>query len=174
MSKIVLIGPMGAGKSSIGRALASSIGWDFYDSDQLIEERAGVDLLWVYDVEGEAGLNKREGQVLTELMQQSRIVISTGGSTIADANNRKLIKSGLVIYLSVSLNEQLNRTSYSKKRPLATEDSVRLAMLKKMQEQYLPLYEELADLTYATDNRPTKNTVLDLISLIRKETSLGI
>ena len=80
---IVLVGPMGAGKSSIGRAFDKEIGWNFYDSDQIIEERAVVDLLWIYDLEGEEGFRVREKKVIAELIQEKNIVLATGGSTVA-------------------------------------------------------------------------------------------
>lgn len=171
-SNIVLIGPMGAGKTSIGKALAREIGWDFYDSDQVIEEYAGVEILWIYDLEGEAGFRKREKKVVFELMQKRHIVLATGGSTVAVEENRKAIKNGgLIIYLCTSLADQLIRTGYSKKRPLSPEVEERRSILKKLHDDYVPLYEQLADIVYNTDKKPTRIAVADLIKLIRKNSS---
>lgn len=167
---IVLIGPMGAGKTSIGKALALKIGWDFYDSDHVIEEYAGVDLLWIYDLEGEEGFHKREQRVIKELMQKRNIVLATGGSTVAISKNREVILSGgLIIYLATSLNDQVIRTGFSKKRPLSPELDKRRAILKQLREKYVPLYEELADIIYNTDNKSTKTAVADLVKLIKEK-----
>lgn len=166
---IVLIGPMGAGKTSIGKALAREIGWSFYDSDQVIEERAGVDLLWIYDLEGDEGFHRREQKVIIDLMQKRNIILATGGSTVAITESRKKISEhGLVVYLYTSLDDQLVRTGYSKKRPLSVELEERRNILKRLHEEYLPIYEELADIAYDTDHKPTKAAVADLIKLIKE------
>lgn len=165
---IVLIGPMGAGKTSMGKALAREIGWDFYDSDQVIEERAGVDLLWIYDLEGEEGFHQREQKVIADLMQKRNIVLATGGNTVAIVANRAAISAhGIIVYLYTSLDDQLIRTGYSKKRPLSTEIEERRSVLKKLHEEYVPLYEDLADIVYNTDNKTAKGAALDIIKLIR-------
>ncbi|MBU0744717.1 MAG: shikimate kinase AroK [Gammaproteobacteria bacterium] len=173
---IVLIGPMGAGKTSMGKALARKIGWTFYDSDQVVEEIAGVDLLWIYDLEGEEGFHRREQKVISDLMQKRNIVLATGGSTVAVPENRDaLVEGGLIIYLSTSLDDQLIRTGYSKKRPLSPELEERRGILKRLHEQYVPLYEDLSDISYNTDNKPTRVAVSDLVNLIReKNTSIQI
>ena len=167
---IVLIGPMGAGKTSMGKALSREIGWDFYDSDQVIEERAGVDLLWIYDLEGEEGFRGREQTVIADLMQKRNIVLATGGSTVAVAANRAAISThGIIVYLYTSLDDQLVRTGYSKKRPLSSELEERRSILKQLHEEYVPLYEDLADIVYNADNKATKNAVVELIKLIREK-----
>jgi len=166
---IVLIGPMGAGKTSMGKALAKEIGWEFYDSDQLIEERAGADLLWIYDLEGEEGFHRREKKVIEELMQKRNIVLATGGSSVAIPENRAaIIVNSMVVYLSISLDDQLVRTGYSKKRPLSPELEERRTILKKLHTKYVPLYEELADVVYNTNHRSTKGAVTELVKLIYK------
>ena len=167
---IILVGPMGAGKTSMGNALAKEIGWDFYDSDQIIEKRAGVDLLWIYDLEGEVGFRAREKSVISELVQKRNIVLATGGSTVAISENRAAITTnGLVIYLSTSLNDQLVRTGYSKKRPLSPELEKRRSILTKLHEEYVPIYEGLADIIYNTDHKSTRAAVADLVGLIKKQ-----
>lgn len=166
---IVLVGPMGAGKTSIGRAIAKAIDWNFYDSDQVIENRAGVDLLWIYDLEGEQGFRKREQKIIAELVRERNVVLATGGSTVATIENRAVIvANSFVIYLRTSLDDQLIRTGYSKKRPLSAEISARRSILKQLRQEYEPLYEELADLIYDTDNKATRMIVADLVELIQK------
>lgn len=167
---IVLVGPMGAGKTSMGKALAKEIGWDFYDSDQVVEDRAGVSLLWIYDVEGEDGVHKREQVVIADLMQKRNIVLATGGGTVAVPENRAAITAhGLVVYLCTSLDDQLIRTGYSKKRPLSPELEERRSILKRLHEKYVTIYEELADVVYNTDNKATKVVIADLIKLIQDQ-----
>jgi shikimate kinase len=165
---VVLIGPMGAGKTSVGKALAKEMGWDFYDSDQVIEEQAGVDILWIYDLEGEKGFHRREQKVVADLTQKRNIVLATGGSTVAVAENRRAIsKHSVIVYLCTSLNDQLVRTGYSKKRPLSAELEERRNILKRLRDEYVPLYEDLADIIYNTDHKSTRNAVAELVKLIR-------
>lgn len=170
---IVLIGPMGAGKTSIGKALSREIGWEFYDSDQVIEERAGVELLWIYDLEGEEGFHRREQKVIGDLMQKRNIILATGGSTVAIAENRQAIsRNGVIIYLSTSLDDQLVRTGYSKKRPLSAEVEERRSILKRLYDEYVQLYEALADIIYNTDHKSTHTAVTDLVKLIKEQKPL--
>lgn len=168
---IVLIGPMGAGKTSIGKALARTIDWEFYDSDQVIEERSGVELLWIYDLEGEVGFQHREQKVISELTKKNHIVLATGGSTVNILENRKAIKrNSLVIYLSASINDQLIRTGYGKgKRPLSSAIEERKIVLQNLHTKYTHFYEELADITYITDGKITNKILNDLINLINEE-----
>jgi shikimate kinase len=170
LTNIVLIGPMGAGKTSIGKAFAKTISWNFYDSDQVVEERAGADLLWIYDLEGKEGFRRREQKIIAELVQKRNIVLATGGSTVAVAENRTVIaQNSFVIYLRTSLDDQLVRTGYSKKRPLSTELETRRNILKQLRQEHEPLYEELAAIIYDTDNKSAHMVVADLIKLIQKQ-----
>lgn len=158
---------MGAGKTSIGQALARELGWEFYDSDRVIEERAGVELLWIYDLEGEDGFHRWEQKVIAELAKKPNIILATGGSTVVVPENRKaIIEGGLIIYLSTSLNDQLIRTGYGKKRPLSQDLEERRKILKKLHKDYVPLYEDLADIVFNTDRKSTHATVTDLVKLI--------
>lgn len=169
---IVLVGPMGAGKTSIGKSLAKAIGWSFYDSDQVIEERAGADLLWIYDLEGEEGFRKREQKIIAELVQERNIVLATGGSSVANAENRTVIaQNSFVIYLRASLDDQVVRTGYGKKRPLSAELEERRNSLMQLRQECEPLYEKLADIVYDTDSKTARIglVVTDLIKLMQQQ-----
>lgn len=153
---IFLIGPMGAGKSTIGRALAKELKLAFYDSDEVIEERAGASVAWIYDIEGEEGFRRREQKVIEELTQKHNIVLATGGGVVMTAENRNALAArGMVIYLRTSLAQQYERTKRDTKRPqLQTNDlETRLALLRQEGE---PHYEELADMTFETDKLTVK------------------
>lgn len=131
---IFLVGLMAVGKTTIGRLLSEAIQWQFLDSDHVIEERAGADIPWIFDVEGEAGFRDREQAVIGELCQSSGLVLATGGGAVLRAENRRaLAASGVVIHLDSSLSHLLERTRKDKSRPLlnqkqapsATQDSAR-------------------------------------------------
>lgn len=167
---VFLVGPMGAGKTSIGRALARELYLNFYDSDQVIEERAGASLLWIHDLEGEAGFMQREIKVIAELTALQGIILATGGGTVASPENRvALAKSGVVVYLKTNLNEQLRRVRYCKKRPLAPVLEERREKLMNLSATYGPLYEELADIIYDTYNKSTRFIISELKELILKK-----
>jgi shikimate kinase len=169
-NNIFLIGPMGAGKTSIGREIAKRLHLAFYDSDEIIEERTGADVPWIFDLEGEEGFRKREAKVIAELTKLQGIVLATGGSAVALPENRVALASyGIVIYLKTSLPDQMERTGRSKKRPLARDDKIRQETLKNLRAEYEPLYEELADLSYDTDNFSVKFVALDIIKKLREQ-----
>lgn len=166
---IFLIGPMGAGKTSIGKALASFLGLEFYDSDQVVVQRAGADILWIYDVEGEEGFRQREMKVIAELVKLKGIVLATGGGSVAVAENRAaLVTNGTVIYLQTSFDDQLRRIRYCKKRPLALNPQERSEELQKLRDELEPLYLALADFTYDTDNKSTRMMVNELAKLCHR------
>jgi shikimate kinase len=170
---IVLVGPMGAGKTSIGKIFASTIGWSFYDSDQVIEERAGADLLWIYDLEGEEGFRKREKKIIAELLQERNIVLATGGGTVAVEENRMIIAANrFFFYLNNSLAYNLVRTGYSKKRPLSAELEERRSHLIQLRQECEPYYEKLANIVYDTGYKGTRTVVADLITLIQKQENI--
>ena len=119
LNNIYLIGPMGAGKTTIGRLLAEELNKQFLDSDLVIEERAGADISWIFDVEGEAGFRVREKNVIKELTTLDNIVLATGGGAILAEENRKhLRRGGTVIYLMATITQQVERTRRDQKRPL--------------------------------------------------------
>jgi len=163
-SNIFLVGPMAAGKSSIGRCLAKRLNKKFYDSDVEIEKRTGVDLKWIFDLEGEVGFRLRETAMIAELTQYSNIVLATGGGSIVTAENRKyLAKHGLVVYLKVSIDCQLRRLASDEKRPLLDvpdRSTLLLKLLKEREQHYL----ELANITVETDGRSIMAVAKEVIN----------
>ena len=145
LSRLFIIGPMGSGKSTVGRHLADLLGYVFVDSDAEIETRAGADIPWIFDVEGEEGFRRRETAVLEDLAQRSQAVIATGGGAILTPNNRELMaRSGVVVFLNVSVAQQLKRTGSGEGRPLLQQGDREETLTNLMAERE-PLYRELAD-----------------------------
>lgn len=161
---IFLIGPMGAGKSSVGKYVAKQLNMNFYDTDEEVEKRTGVDLGWIFDVEGEDGFRRRETAVLTELTQLSHIVIATGGGTVITPENCTMLRDhGNVVYLTVSLDYQQNRTVNDSRRPLLRVHN-RSEVLKKLYLERVPLYESIADVAVITDQRSVSAVAGDIIA----------
>lgn len=163
---IFLIGPMGAGKSTIGRQLAQMLNMDFLDSDSVIEERAGADIDWIFDIEGEAGFRKREERIINELTQSQGLVLSTGGGTVLSKDNRNALSArGIVVYLETTVDKQFERTQRDKKRPLLqTEDPYQV--LQELAKVRNPLYEEIADITLQTDDQTAKVVATQIIDMM--------
>lgn len=151
MSKnIILVGLMGAGKSTIGRSLAKKLKKEFYDSDRVIEERTGVDIATIFEIEGEEGFRNREAQVISELCQLENIVLATGGGSILREENRENMKSyGQVVYLSTTAELLYSRIRHDKSRPLM-QTSNPLDTLKKLLNDREPYYKEVSDLLITT------------------------
>lgn len=159
---------MGAGKSTIGKLLAQQSGFEFCDSDTLIEERAGAEITWIFDVEGEQGFRDRETAVIEELCSGRGLVIATGGGAIMREENRKAISSaGTVIYLFASVAQQLQRTRRDRKRPLL-QGKDREKVLRELFETREPLYQEVADIVVQTDGRPARLVVRDIRQALEK------
>jgi len=166
-SHIYLIGPLGAGKTAVGRYLSKKLNRPFYDTDQELAKRAGADLNWIYDIEGEAGYRRREKDVIETLSQQEKnLVISTGGGAVLTPENGDIMKAhGTIIYLSVSYEVQFNRTQLRRgTRPLLEDSSSFQDNLKKLNAERTPLYETLADHTLSTD----QETAFKLATKIRQ------
>ena len=156
---LFLTGPMGAGKSTIGRQLAKQLGMPFYDSDHEIESRTGVDIPLIFELEGEAGFRKREAAIIDELTNLPDIVLATGGGAILDPENREHLKSrGRVIYLHATVNQQLRRTRKDHNRPLLQTGNPR-AKLEELLEIRDPLYRETAGLIVETDGMRVRDVV---------------
>ncbi len=164
---LYLVGPMGAGKSTIGKHLARELNIEFYDTDQVIEERSGADIGWIFDVEGEDGFRKRERKVIDELSQRVGIVLATGGGAILDPENRnRLAARGTVVYLYTTVEQQMKRTMRDKRRPeLQQENFGSDDMLELMQERD-PLYREIADIIVETDGRTVRSVAAEVIRML--------
>ena len=163
---IFLIGPMGAGKSTIGRHLAQMLYLNFYDSDAQIEKKTGADIAWVFDVEGEQGFRNREHDMIDELTQKHGIVLATGGGVVIGPENRAHLSArGVVVYLKTSVNKQLARTLKDKRRPLLQTEDPR-SVLEALAEKRNILYDEVADYTIETDEQSAKVVASKIISLL--------
>lgn len=159
---IFLVGPMGAGKSAVGRQLARMLKRDFRDSDAEVEARTGVDIAFIFEKEGEPGFRRREREVIRDLTALEGIVLATGGGAVLDPDNRKKLASrGRVVYLDASVEQQLSRTRVSGHRPLLNgpDPAARLAVL--MQERG-PLYHAVADLVVQTDGRKVREVAQEI------------
>jgi len=167
---IFLVGPMGAGKSTVGRQLAASLSFKFKDSDQEIQRRTGVDILTIFEYEGEAGFRHRERQVIDELSGLSGIVMATGGGTVLRSDNRRdLTSRGLVVYLHCSPEQQYARTVRDRNRPLL-ETEEPLARLRQLTKERDPLYRHVADMVVSTERRGTPSVVKEIHRRLEADT----
>ena len=165
---IFLVGSMGAGKSTIGKQLAKTLRKDFLDTDTEIERRTGVDIPYIFDLEGEEGFRRREQQVISELSQSRDVVMATGGGAILSSENRaSLVARGLVVYLYAPLELLIERTSRDRNRPLLADGDPQEVMTKLLEERD-PLYRQVADLVMETDQRSTRLVVKDLLNQIEE------
>ena len=163
---IYLVGPMGAGKSTIGRQLAKQLRKEFLDCDLELENRTGADIPLIFDLEGEAGFRKREADMLAELSQRKDIVLATGGGVINLPENRaKLVTHGFVVYLCAPLELLYERTAKDRNRPmLHTEDPKQ--RIRELLEERDPLYRQVADLVVETDRRGLRFVVRDIMKAL--------
>jgi len=160
---IFLVGPMGSGKTAVGRQLAIRRGLEFVDSDAEIERQTGVDIRYIFEREGEAGFRAREAEVIAALTLRPRILLATGGGAVLDARTRERLRSrGCVVYLRTSVNQQLARTRRSNHRPLLDNEDPR-GTLERLMQQRSPLYEEVADLAVDTDGRKVTSVVEEIL-----------
>ena len=150
---IILIGPMGSGKTSTGRMLAKEMGYAFADTDEEVTKRTGVSIAYIFDVEGEEGFRKRECLALKECLNGNNAVVSTGGGIVLSKENRDLLQArGAVVYLQTSIRTQVKRTASTNNRPLLQNKDPE-ETLEKLMLTRAPLYEEIADITITTDNK---------------------
>lgn len=146
---LVLVGPMGAGKSSLGRRLSQTYGLTFVDLDREIEIRAGAEIPTIFACEGEAGFRRREAEALADVLTRTPCVIATGGGAVLDPHNRDLMRQhGFVVYLQIDVDEQLARLANDHSRPLLAGTD-RVDVLAKLADERRPLYAEIADLTFS-------------------------
>ncbi|MBL6804774.1 MAG: shikimate kinase AroK [Proteobacteria bacterium] len=156
LTSLFLVGPMGVGKTTIGKVLAESLGLDFVDSDREIESATGADIPWIFDVEGEEGFRARESKMIEKLTTRPNIVLATGGGAILSEANRQWLKArGCVIYLRAPISQQIERTKRDKSRPLlqTANPAQKIRELMAFRE---PLYREVADFSVDTYRRGPK------------------
>lgn len=168
---IYLIGPMGTGKTAVGKQLARLLEHPFVDSDAEIERHAGVDIPYIFEREGEAGFRQREREVLAELCRREGIVMATGGGAVLAAGNRQLLHdTGVVIYLQTSLAQQMQRVGKGRGRPLLKGGDLaqRLTELRAARE---PLYQEIADIRLSTDNRRVPRVAEMILQELGRQTA---
>jgi shikimate kinase len=148
--RIFLVGPMGSGKTTIGRRVAKSLRKNFVDADQELERRTGASVALIFDVEGEAGFRDREKRIIDELTQLNEVVLATGGGAVLDADNRKVLSDrGFVIYLHALVEELVERTRHDTNRPLLNTDDP-VGKMRDILEQRDSLYRSIADLVIDT------------------------
>lgn len=145
---LVLVGPMGAGKTTIGKRLAERLGLSFVDADQQLEAITGVSVPTIFECEGEAGFRVRESQLIAELMQgRAQLVATGGGAVLAEENRQRLGAHGFVVYLKVDVEQQLRRLARDRSRPLLADGDKR-EKLTALATIRGPLYEGIADLVF--------------------------
>jgi len=165
-NRIFLIGPMGTGKTTVGKTLSAQLGFEFIDSDQEIQDRTGVDIPTIFEFEGEEGFRDREQAAINDLTQLENHVLATGGGAVLRPKNRQHLSArGIVFFLECTPEQQYERTFRDKKRPLIqTEDP--LARLKELMEIRLPLYKETADYTISTEGRSAAVVSREIMDII--------
>lgn len=165
---IFLVGPMGVGKTTIGRVLAELLDLEFFDSDREIESTTGADIAWIFDVEGESGFRARETRMIEQLSAKENIVLATGGGAVGAAENREWLKTrGVVVYLRAPISQQVERTSRDKTRPLLQTPNPEQKIRELMQERE-PLYREVADIIVDTNHRNPKTVSQEICRQLNK------
>ena len=155
---------MGSGKSTIGNILAKKLHREFRDSDYFIEQKTGVDIGRIFDIEGENGFRDRESNALKELLgHNSQVVATGGGSVLRKENQALLISTGYIIFLDTTVNQQLQRLRRDKKRPLLQTDNPR-RRLEALFEERRPIYLEIADLAVKTDRKSARKLASEIIN----------
>ena len=164
---IFIVGPMGSGKSTVGKIISNELFLNFFDTDEEIEDRTGASIDWIFDLEGEEGFRKRESLILEEMVQKNSIVLSTGGGIILSDKNRELLSSrGTVFYLSTPILVQFERTSKDKDRPLL-KDGDPHEILTKLHQERKALYESVSDNVVDTENKSSQEVAEEIISLVK-------
>ena len=164
---IFIVGPMGSGKSTVGKIISSELFLNFFDTDEEIETRTGASIDWIFDLEGEEGFRKRESNILEEMVQQNSIVLSTGGGIILSESNRELLSSrGTVFYLATPIKVQLERTSKDKDRPLLKNGDPG-KILDELHVARESLYEEVADYIVNTEGKSSQEVSTEIIKLVK-------
>ena len=164
---IFIVGPMGSGKSTVGKIISSELFLNFFDTDEEIENRTGASIDWIFDLEGEEGFRKRESKILEDMAQKNSIVLSTGGGIILSEVNREMLSSrGTVFYLATPIETQLERTSKDKDRPLL-KDGDPGEILKNLHLTRENLYEEVSDYIVNTEGKSSQEVSSEIIKLVK-------
>ena len=166
---IFLVGPMGAGKSTIGRQLSTVLHQEFKDSDHEIVARTGASIPLIFEIEGEEGFRQREAMVIDELTQKDGIILATGGGAVLREENRRHLKErGVVIYLYATLDQLFERTRRDKNRPLLQTENPR-ERLEQMMAERDPLYREVANMVVHTDDRSVRSVIKEIIVRLQRD-----
>jgi shikimate kinase len=169
LNNIVLIGPMGSGKTTVGRKLAEKLDIAFYDADHEIIDKTGVSIDHIFDVEGEEGFRKRESNVLKDLCSKPNIILATGGGAIiSDKNRLELSKAGSIIYLLSSVDQILRRTAKSKTRPLLENSTNRRKTIVDIIKARDPLYREIATMIINTNGKKLNEVIREILIQLKK------
>ena len=161
---IVLVGPMGSGKTTVGRRLAHKLNQDFFDTDHEIIDKTGVTIDHIFDIEGEKGFRERESKILENLCQMSNIILATGGGIVILPKNRKILKNaGLVVYLFSSIDQLLRRTAKSKTRPLLENSTDRKKTMTELVEARDVYYREVASFVVDTTGKKLNEVINTII-----------
>ena len=164
---IFIVGPMGSGKSTVGKIISDELFLNFFDTDDEIESRTGASIDWIFDLEGEEGFRKRESSILEEMVKQNSIVLSTGGGIILSDSNREMLSSrGTVFYLSTPISVQIERTSKDKDRPLLKNGDPG-EILTRLQKERKGLYESVSDHVIETENKSSQAVATEIINLVK-------
>ena len=166
---IFLVGPTATGKTTLGRYMARKLRLKFGDSDQAIEDAAGTDIEWIFDVEGEEGFREREEKAIEELTSGQGLLLATGaGAVLREANRRHLAERGLVVFLDTSIDIQLERAKKGRKRPLLGGQDMR-EVLTRMRAERTPLYEEIADVSFFVEIKGPKLAARKLLAHLAEQ-----
>ena len=172
-NNLFLVGMPGAGKSTIGRALAKRLGKAFHDSDAEIEARTGVRIPVIFEIEGEPGFRRRESEVIARMTQMQNVVLATGGGAVLDPANRAVLRErGFVLYLFATPRELWRRTRHDKSRPVLQGDDLK-KRLDELFEKRDPLYRETADLVAETGRQSVSALVTQLMPQIEPSCALS-
>ena len=164
---IILVGPMGSGKTTVGRRLAHKLNQDFFDTDHEIIDKTGVTIDHIFDIEGEKGFRQRESKILENLCQMSNIILATGGGIVILPKNREILKNaGMVVYLFSTVDQLLRRTAKSKTRPLLENSTDRRKTITELVEARDVYYREVASVVIST----TGKELHEVINIIKRET----
>mgnify|MGYP001364360769 FL=1 len=164
---IFIVGPMGSGKSTVGKIISNELFLNFFDTDEEIESRTGASIDWIFDLEGEEGFRKRESEILNEMADRNSIVLSTGGGIVLSEKNSEILSSrGTVFYLSTPISVQVDRTAKDKDRPLLKIGDPK-EILSRLHIEREGLYETVSDFVVKTENKSSNDVASEIISLVK-------